>query len=294
MLTRSSRVAAICLFLAVVSNAQKLPLDALKLKASPCKSSTLTSALFLKIADIPGDSRDTCHQNEIEVRQFQYGGSSMTVWKKIDITSPHLFIATVTGRHFPQAVLTVLEQGPQPRFVIYKMKDALVTAIDQTAGSTSNEQIVLRFQSMEMETESTSARAPAPGPPSGFNLSMNISTLGSASFAVSLLNDGASGGQLHDLMINKLLDAASPKLMSAFQSAQHLPEITITLIPAGGGEPLIYKLTDVVVAGDTQQGNASTQTEQVRLKPSRITIEYRSSARGPVKAGWDMKTNKAV
>src|SRR2546428_2774223 len=119
MLIRSSRLAAICLFLAVISNAQKLPLDALKLKASACKSSTLTSALFLKIANIQGDSRDTCHRDEIEVRQFQYGGSSMTVWKKIDVTSPHLFIAAVSGLHFPQAVLTVLEQGSQPRFVIY-------------------------------------------------------------------------------------------------------------------------------------------------------------------------------
>jgi len=292
MLTRSSRLAAICLFLAVVSNAQRLGTPTLK--ASPCKSSTLTSALFLKIAEIPGDSRDTCHRDEIEVRQFQYGGSSMTVWKKIDITSPHLFLATLIGRHFPLAVLTVLEQGSQPRFVIYKMKDAIVTSIDQTAGSTSNEQIVLRFQSMVMETESTSARAPSPGAPPGFNLSMNISTLGTASFPVSLLNDGASGGQFHDLMINKQLDAASPKLMLAFQSGQHLPEITITLTPAGGGEPLIYKLTDVVVASDTQQGTASSQTELVRLKPARIEIEYRSTTRGPVKAGYDVKANKAV
>ena len=69
MLTRSSRLAAICLFLAVVSNAQRLGTPTLK--ASPCKSSTLTSALFLKIAEIPGDSRDTCHRDEIEVRQFQ-------------------------------------------------------------------------------------------------------------------------------------------------------------------------------------------------------------------------------
>jgi type VI protein secretion system component Hcp len=294
MLKRSSRVAATFLFLAVVSNAEKLPLNVLKLKASACKSSTLTSALFLKIADIPGDSRDFCHRDEIEVRQFQYGGNSMTVWKKIDITSPHLFIAALTGRHIPQAVLTVLEQRPQPRFVIYKMKDAIVTAIDQTAGSTSNEQIVLRFQSMEMETESASATAPAPGAAPGFNISMKISTLGSASFAVSLLNDGASGGQLHDLMINKSLDTASPKLMLAFQSGQHLPEITFTLTPAGGGEPLMYKLTDVVVAADTQQGSASSQTELVRLKPSRITIEYHSNTRGPVKAGYDVKANKAV
>jgi type VI protein secretion system component Hcp len=53
-------------------------------------------------------------------------------------------------------------------------------------------------------------------------------------------------------------------------------------------------LTDVVVAGDTQQGSASSQTEQVRLKPSKIEIEYRSTARGPVKAGYDLKANKAV
>jgi type VI protein secretion system component Hcp len=174
------------------------------------------------------------------------------------------------------------------------MKDAIVTSIDQTAGTTSNEQIVLRFQSMEMDSESTSATAPAPGAPPGFNLSMNISTLGTASFPVSLLNDGASGGQFHDLMINKSLDAASPKLMSAYQSGQHLSEIRITLTPAGGGEPLIYKLTDVVVAADTQQGTASSQTEQVRLKPSRIEIEYRSNTRGPVKTGYDVKANKAV
>ena len=264
-------------------------------KQTRCSSPTMTSAIFLKLEGIRGDSSDTCHRDEIEVRQFQYGGNSMTVWKKkIDITSPPLFIAALTGRHVPQAVLTVLEQGPQPRFVIYKMKDAIVASIDQTAGSTSNEQIVLRFQRVEMETESTSARAPAPGTPPSFNLSMNISTLGSASFAVSSLNEGASTGQLHDLVINKPLDAASPKLMSASQSGQHLSEITITLTPASGGEPLIYKMTDVVVTGDTQQGNASFQTEQVRLKPAKISIEYRSTSRGPVNAGYDVKANKAV
>ena len=257
-----------------------------------CPNPTPSSAYFLKIDGIPGDSRDMCHLDEIEALGFQNSGSSMTVVKKIDMSTPQLLLAVLTGKHFAQVTLTVYERSAPPRLVIYRMKDVIVTAIAQSVGSTGSEQIVLSVKTLTTLTEPASANSPASLTAPGFTMAMNISTV-SGSFVVSSLNDSAAGGQFHDFVINKPLDAASPKLLQASHAGQHFAEVMITLTPASGGA-LIYKLIDVIVAGDTQQGNASSQTEHVSLNAAKVFVEYRSNTRPPSKMGWDVKQAKAV
>jgi type VI protein secretion system component Hcp len=70
----------------------------------------------------------------------------------------------------------------------------------------------------------------------------------------------------------------------------------ITLKPRGTSDVFVYKLTDVAVTGDAQQGNGSSATEQVRLKPSKIEMEYNSTSgtQPPVKKSYDLKKNIAA
>ena len=267
----------------------------LPVKTAPCSSATMTNSLFLKIEGIPGDSRDKCHPNEIEPFSFQNSGTSITVVKKIDLSSPHLFIAALTGTHFTEADLTVFQGGAQPKLMRYRMKNAIVASVDQTAGSTNREIVTLKFMGLETQIQSTTASAQSAAAPAGIDVRFTVAGVPSTS-AASMVSDGFSTGQLRDFVVNKPLDATSPKLMQASVSGQHLAEVIITLKPRGTSDIFTYKLTDVVVAGDTQQGNGSSATEQVRLKPSRITLEYNSNSgtHPPVKKGWDVKTAKAV
>src|ERR1700680_846265 len=98
-------LAFLLMFAPPVSTITKLPL------AATCTSATLTSSIFLKIEGIPGDSRDKCHANEIEPLSFQNSGTSITVVKKIDASSPKLFIEGLSGMNIPQATLTVFQAG---------------------------------------------------------------------------------------------------------------------------------------------------------------------------------------
>ena len=60
----------------------------------------------------------------------------------------------------------------------------------------------------------------------------------------------ATGRRMHKpFTITKEIDRASPLLMQACVSGQHLPEVDVDL--ASGGK---YKLTDVLISSDTKSG----------------------------------------
>jgi type VI protein secretion system component Hcp len=280
-------LAFLLMFAPPVSTITKLPL------AATCTSTTLSNSIFLKIAGIPGDSRDKCHLNEIEPLSFQNSGTSITVVKKIDASSPKLFIEGLAGANIPEAILTVFQAGTPPRLIVYKMKHVIVGSINQTAGSVNRETVTLRFQALETEIQSTTGSAQSAAAPAGVDVTFN---LGGVQSTASMVSDGFSGRQVGDFVVNKPVDAASPKLMQASASGQRLAEVIITLKPRGTSETFTYKLTDVLVAGDTQQGNGgSSPTEQVRLKPSRFMMQYNSSSSGTRPAqGWDVKAQTKV
>jgi type VI protein secretion system component Hcp len=256
-------------------------------------SSIFAASIFLKIAGIPGDSRDSRHLNEIEPLSFRNSGTSFTVVKKIDVSSPHLFHAALLGTHFTKADLTVFQAGAQPKLIVYRMKDATVASVDQTAGSTNREIVTLRFMTLETEIHATTGSAQSAAAPAGIDVTFTAAGVQSTA---SMVSDGFSAREVRDFVVNKPIDAASPKLMRAFQSREHLVEVVITLKPRGTSDVFTYKLTDVTVAGDTQQGNGASATEQVRLKPSKIEMEYNSTsgAQPPVKKSYDLKKNKAA
>jgi len=121
---------------------------------------------------------------------------------------------------------------------------------------------------------------------------------------------GAGGGggagkvSVQDLHFVMKLNKASPKLLLACAMGQHLKQVVLTARKAGKQQQefLVYKFTDLLIS--SYQTGASAQDlegplDQVSFNFARIEMEYRpqkpdGSLDAPIKAGWDVKTNKKV
>jgi type VI secretion system secreted protein Hcp len=123
--------------------------------------------IFLKLANIPGESTDEKHKDEIELLSFSLGfvndwlqargaGASssgagvcdaLTLTKNIDRASPGLLAAAMTGRHIPQGVLSFTTGGQVSQdYYILTMREIFVTSVrqaDSSGGSRVVEQITM-------------------------------------------------------------------------------------------------------------------------------------------------------
>ena len=135
----------------------------------------------------------------------------------------------------------------------------------------------------------------------------NIEVL-SWSWGVSQSSSPAPGGgsvagkvNLSDFNFTHRLDKASPVLMQACATGEHIKEATITMRKAGQGqhEYLIIKMNDVLVT-NVQAGAFAEQdatTESVALQFAKVQVEYRpQKADGTLDAGvhfkYDVKANR--
>jgi len=118
------------------------------------------------------------------------------------------------------------------------------------------------------------------------------------------ISPGAGGGSgkatFQDLSIVHQIDKASPLLLKACATGQHLKDATITHRKSGKGqqEYLVVKLNDVIITGVTH-GGASGQpiSESVTLAFAKVDIEYKpQKPDGSLDAGihfkYDIKSNK--
>jgi type VI secretion system secreted protein Hcp len=114
---------------------------------------------------------------------------------------------------------------------------------------------------------------------------------------------GAGKVQMHDLVFTMAVSKASPKLMLACATGKHHKEAVLTVRKAGKTQQefLVFKFKDVVVTsyqiGGSELGDAPM--DQASLGFSTIQMEYKpqkadGSLDAPVKAGWDLKQNKAI
>ena len=105
--------------------------------------------MFLKLDGIPGESRDEGHKNEIDVLAWSWGASNsgsahigggagtgkvnvqdLSVTKYVDAGSHLLLSNCSTGKHIPEATLTVRKAGGTAvEYVIIKMKEVLVSSV---------------------------------------------------------------------------------------------------------------------------------------------------------------------
>ena len=93
------------------------------LAASPVASAAVD--MFMKIDQIPGESRDSVHKNEIDVLAWSWGAAKppskscvsvqdISFTKYVDAASPKLIAAVGTGQPIPTAKLIVRKAGDIP------------------------------------------------------------------------------------------------------------------------------------------------------------------------------------
>jgi type VI secretion system secreted protein Hcp len=118
---------------------------------------------------------------------------------------------------------------------------------------------------------------------------------------------GSGGGtgkaNFADFGITHYLDKATPNLMKACATGEHIKEATITARKAGKGQQefWIVKLSDIVITGvhPTGHNGDGGLVENVTLQATKIDVEYKpqkpdGSLDAGVKFGYDVKQNKAV
>ena len=111
---------------------------------------------------------------------------------------------------------------------------------------------------------------------------------------------GAGKATFQDLSIVHKIDKASPKLLEACATGQHLKEATVTFRKAGKGQQdfLIIKMNDVIITGVVQSAPSSEAgSETVSLEFAKVDWEFKpQKADGSFDAGihfkFDLKANK--
>lgn len=120
---------------------------------------------------------------------------------------------------------------------------------------------------------------------------------------------GAGGGggagkvSFRDLTFVHHLDKASPLLMKACATGEHIKDAVLTARKAGKGQQefLVIKMSDVLVTGVSTGVNVETgaMIESVELSFGKVDLEYKpQKADGSLDAGvhfaYDLKTQKAT
>ncbi len=115
---------------------------------------------------------------------------------------------------------------------------------------------------------------------------------------------GAGKVSMQDFHFVMRVNKASPKLMLACASGEHIKKATLICRKAGKEQQEFLKITfsDLLVSSYQTGGSGSSDivpTDQISLNFSKIEFEYKEqkpdgTLGGAIKAGWDLKANKAV
>jgi type VI secretion system secreted protein Hcp len=116
---------------------------------------------------------------------------------------------------------------------------------------------------------------------------------------------GGGGGQgkasFNDFNFTHYIDKASPILLRACATGQHIKEATITVRKAGKGQQefLIIKMNDVIITSvaSSGAGDEPASAENVALQFAKVDLEYKPQKRdGSLDVGlhfkYDIKRNK--
>jgi type VI secretion system secreted protein Hcp len=153
--------------------------------------------MFLKIATVDGESRDSKHSKEIDVLAWSWGMSNsgsahvgggagagkvnvqdLSVTKYVDSASPKLMKACSDGSHFDEATLTVRKAGGTPvEYIKIKMSEVFVTSLS-TGGSGGEDRLTenlsLNFAKVNVDYTPQDAKGAAgTAIPYGWNIAEN-------------------------------------------------------------------------------------------------------------------------
>lgn len=118
---------------------------------------------------------------------------------------------------------------------------------------------------------------------------------------------GAGGGggagkvNMQDFHFVMHVNKATPKLILACAGGDHIKKAVLTCRKAGKDQQefLVYNFYDLLISSYQTGGSGDTPNEQVSFNYSKMEVEYKEQKAdgtlgGGVKAGWDLKQNKAV
>ncbi|WP_017130263.1 Hcp family type VI secretion system effector [Pseudomonas agarici] len=141
----------------------------------------MATDMFLKLGDIKGESKDQQHRDEIEIQSIQWGmnqsgsmhtgsggGSgkvsinNLSFGKSMDKSSPNLMAACSSGKHFPEATLTVRKAGGTSpvEYLVITLKEVMVASYGTNGnqgGDILHEDIALNFAKVEVSYQAQKA-----------------------------------------------------------------------------------------------------------------------------------------
>lgn len=112
---------------------------------------------------------------------------------------------------------------------------------------------------------------------------------------------GAGKAKFNDLTFTHHIDKASPVLLKACATGEHIKEATITERKAGKGQQefLIIKMNDIIITSValSAASDGAATAENVALQFAKVDLEYKpQKADGSLDAGvhfkYDIKSNK--
>jgi type VI secretion system secreted protein Hcp len=112
---------------------------------------------------------------------------------------------------------------------------------------------------------------------------------------------GAGKASFNDFNFTHHVDKASPSLLKACATGEHIKEATITARKSGKGQQefLIIKMNDIIVTSVAMSGSGDTaaSAESVALRFAKVQLEYKpQKADGSLDVGihfkYDIKANK--
>ena len=115
---------------------------------------------------------------------------------------------------------------------------------------------------------------------------------------------GAGKVSMQDFHFTMKVNKATPKLILACASGQHIKEAILTCRKAGGKqeEYLKYTFNDLLISSYQTGGSGGSDvvpTEQISFNYSKMKVEYKAQDEkgglgGVIAAGWDLKKNEKV
>ncbi|MEO8050706.1 MAG: type VI secretion system tube protein Hcp [Acidobacteriota bacterium] len=112
---------------------------------------------------------------------------------------------------------------------------------------------------------------------------------------------GAGKVSMQDFHFNMHINKATPKLLLACATGDHIKKAVLTCRKAGKQQQEFLKVTfsDLLVSSYSTGGGGETPLEQISLNFSKIEFEYKEqkpdgTLGGAVKAGYDLKTMTPV
>jgi type VI secretion system secreted protein Hcp len=141
---------------------------------------------FLKVGDVKGESQVKGFEDQIQVLAWSWGMSQsgtthigagggagkvnvqdLSFTHYVDASTPTLMHACCTGKHFPDATLTMRKAGgdPLPYYTV-KLKDLIVTSVSSGGSSGEDlltENVTLNFASFEVAYQPQDAKGAKKG-----------------------------------------------------------------------------------------------------------------------------------